>query len=106
MRSGGRAPLARDGLLNALVLPLFIQHRLTGLVALGYRDAVTCAPEDREQAFLSVLYKHVVQVAKKKPAAQSPRRPAVILSGARSLRGAKNLRSSGENYRDPSLRSG
>jgi len=44
------APLARDGLLNALVLPLFIQHRLAGLVALGYRDAVTCAPEDREQA--------------------------------------------------------
>jgi putative nucleotidyltransferase with HDIG domain len=43
-------PLVKDGLQSALVLPLFIQDRLAGLVALGYRDGVTCAPEDRDQA--------------------------------------------------------
>jgi len=44
------APLVKDGLGTALVLPLFIQSRLAGLVALGYRDGVTCAAEDLEQA--------------------------------------------------------
>ncbi len=44
------APLVKDGLQTALVLPLFIQDRLAGLVALGFRDGVTCAPEDRDQA--------------------------------------------------------
>ena len=44
------APLIKDGLRTALVLPLFIQDRLAGLVALGYQDGGTCGPEDREQA--------------------------------------------------------
>jgi putative nucleotidyltransferase with HDIG domain len=44
------APLMKDGLQTALVLPLFVQGCLAGLVALGYRDGVTGAAEDREQA--------------------------------------------------------
>jgi putative nucleotidyltransferase with HDIG domain len=44
------APLGQAGLQSALVLPLFIQGRLAGLVALGYREGASCTPEDRDQA--------------------------------------------------------
>ncbi len=43
-------PLARRGVTSSLVLPIFLQEQLTGIIALGYRDHPEFSQEDLTQA--------------------------------------------------------
>jgi putative nucleotidyltransferase with HDIG domain len=43
-------PLARHGVTTSLVLPIFLQEKLTGVIALGYRDQPAFSQDDVTQA--------------------------------------------------------